>query len=102
VIGGSRLIIPGGALRDTVTISGTETGDSTSTVDFQPAGLLFAKPVGLVLDGSGCDLDDSSTPSVVYVAPDGTILETIDALYDPHWRAVAAPIQHFSGYAIAF
>ena len=102
VIGRSRLIIPGGALHDTVTITATARGDSTSEVDFQPAGLRFAKPAGLVLDGTGCNLDDDATPSVVYVAPDGTILETIAAFYDPHWKAVAAPIEHFSGYAIAF
>ena len=102
IVGGSRLIIPGGALQDTVTITATARGDSTSEVDFEPSGLHFAKPAGLVLDGTGCGLEAADTPSVVYVAPDGTILETIDAFYDPHWRAVAAPIEHFSGYAIAF
>jgi hypothetical protein len=102
IVGGSRLIIPGGALLDTVTITATARGDSTSEVDFEPSGLHFAKPAGLVLDGTGCGLDTADTPSVVYVAPDGTIIETIDAFYDPHWRAVAAPIEHFSGYAIAF
>ena len=102
IIGASRLIIPGGALRDTVTITGTARGDSTSTVDFAPDGLRFNKPAGLVLDGTGCDLDESSAPSVVNIAADGTILETLEATYDPHWKAVAAPIEHFSGYAIAF
>jgi hypothetical protein len=102
VVGGSRLIIPGGALLDTVTITAVAKGDSTSEVDFQPSGLHFAKPAGLVLDGTGCELDAATSPSVVYVAPDGSILETIEAYYDPHWKAVAAPIEHFSGYAIAF
>jgi hypothetical protein len=102
VIGNSRLIIPGGALRDTVTITATTGGDSTSTVNFQPEGLQFRKPVGLILDSTGCAIDDGANPSVVYLGTDGTVLETIPAIYDPHWKAVAAPIEHFSGYAIAF
>jgi hypothetical protein len=102
VLGNSRLIIPGGALRDTVTITATTAGDSTSTVNFQPEGLQFRKPVGLILDSTGCTIEDGASPSVVYLAPDGTVLETIPAIYDPHWKAVAAPIEHFSGYAIAF
>ena len=102
VIGNSRLIIPGGALHDTVTITATTAGDSTSTVNFQPEGLRFSKPVGLILDSTGCAIDDGASPSVVYLAPDGAVLETIPAIYDPHWKAVAAPIEHFSGYAIAF
>lgn len=100
--GNSRLIIPGGALRDTVTISATQLDDGTSTVRFEPHGLRFYKPAGLVLDGSGCDFPDRAVASVVYVDDAGTVLETIDAFYDPHWKAVAAPIVHFSGYAIAF
>ena len=100
-IGNSRLIIPGGALHDTVTITATVGADSAS-VDFQPEGLQFAKPVGLVLDGSGCVLGNGGDPvNIDYLAPDGTVLETIPAVYDPHWKSVAAPIVHFSRYAIA-
>jgi hypothetical protein len=102
VIGASRLIIPGGALHDTVTITATSAGDTTSTVSFQPEGLHFAKPAGLVLSSAGCSIPDEGAPSIVYLAPNGTVLETIPAHYDPHWKAVAAPIVHFSGYAIAF
>lgn len=103
VFGNSRLVIPGGALRSTVTITATTLGDSSSTVHFEPEGLTFAKPAGLVLDGDGCSLDvEGGTPSIVYIGTDGQILEVIPAEYDPHWKAVAAPLAHFSGYAIAF
>lgn len=102
VFGDSRLIIPGGALHDTVTITATGVGDTTSTVNFEPEGLRFFKPVGLVLSGDGCDLPADGVPSVVYLGPDGQVLETIAATYFPRWKAVAAPIEHFSGYAIAF
>jgi hypothetical protein len=100
--GESRLIIPGGALHDTVTITATPLNDGTSTVQFQPQGLHFYKPAGLVLDAANCSLPDEGAPSIVYLGDAGEVLETIPARYDPHWKAVAAPIVHFSGYAIAF
>ncbi len=101
VVGRSTLYIPGGALRDTVTITGTVRDDSTSTVDFEPSGLQFRKPLGLSLDATNCALG-SGAHAVDYVAPDGTVLETIPAVYDPQRKTVTAPISHFSGYAIAF
>ena len=100
--GQSSLIIPGGALRDTVTISATVLDDGSSTVVFQPHGLRFYKPAGLVLDGTNCAFPTTGAASVVYVDDAGQVLQTIPAYYDPHWKAVAAPIVHFSGYAIAF
>jgi hypothetical protein len=102
VIGDSRLIIPGGALRDTVTITGTAAGDGTSRVNFQPEGLHFRKPAALVLSGAGCTLPSDKEASIVYLGTDGQVLETIEALYLPRWKLVAAPIVHFSAYAIAF
>lgn len=100
--GGSRLIIPGGALRDTVTISATIPEGSSSRVEFAPSGLRFYKPAGLILSTAGCVLADPNVPNVVYLSEDGDILEIIAAVFDPHWKTIAAPIQHFSGYAIAF
>jgi hypothetical protein len=102
IFGDSRLIIPGGALHDTVTITATRLNDGTSTVQFHPEGLHFYKPAGLVLDGANCMLPDDGAPSIVYLGDHGEVLETIPARYDPHWKSVAAPIVHFSGYAIAF
>ena len=102
VFGTSRLIIPPGALRDTVTISATIPDGDASQVQFRPQGLQFAKSAGLLLDTSGCSTVDTIAPSVVYLSESGTILETIPAVYDPRWHTIAAPIDHFSGYAIAF
>ncbi|CAN5912808.1 hypothetical protein BH11GEM1_BH11GEM1_02260 [soil metagenome] len=100
--GNSRLIIPGGALHETVTITASTPSPSSSEVIFKPEGLRFFKPAGLVLDATGCQTPEDAAPSVVYLSPSGAILETIPADYDSHWKAVAAPISHFSGYAIAF
>ncbi|MES2179052.1 MAG: hypothetical protein V4550_14420 [Gemmatimonadota bacterium] len=99
--GDARLIIPGGALRDTVTISAQVVDPLTSHVEFSPHGLQFEKAAGLVYSQS-CVLDPSGAPSVVYLSEDGNILETIPATYDPHWKTYAAAIWHFSGYAVAF
>ncbi len=102
VVGSTRLFIPGGALRDTVTITATAPGDTTSTVEFEPHGLHFAKPVGLAIGSEGCAIPEDARPSVVYLDANGRVLEIIWAEYDPRFKAVTAPIEHFSGYAIAF
>ena len=102
IFGTSRLIIPGGALRDTVTITATIPDGDNKRVEFQPHGLQFAKPAGLLLDTSGCSMDGQLAPNVVYLSETGVVLETILASYDPHWHTIAAAIWHFSGYAIAF
>jgi hypothetical protein len=102
LFGTSRLIIPAGALTDTITISATMVEGFDSRVEFQPHGLQFLKPAGLLLNTSGCSIDPSVVPDVVYLSESGEILETIPATYDPHWHTLAAAIQHFSGYAIAF
>jgi hypothetical protein len=100
--GESRLIVLPGALNETVRISATPRGDASATVDFKPEGLRFNKPAALVLNVSGCDAPADAVPSVVYLGTDGEILETIVATFDRRWKEVAAPIVHFSGYAIAF
>jgi hypothetical protein len=102
IFGDSRLIIPGGALRGEVTITATTIGGTSSQVDFEPHGLRFQKAVGLSLGSAGCAIPEDAMPNIVYLSDDGTVLETIPARYVPQWKAVAAPIEHFSGYAIAF
>lgn len=102
LFGSSRLIIPGGALHDTVTITASTPNPASSEVIFKPEGLHFFKAAGLVLESTGCLTPEDAAPSVVYLSPSGVILETIPADYDSHWKTVAAPISHFSGYAIAF
>lgn len=102
IFGTSRLIIPGGALRETVTITATIPDGDNKRVEFQPHGLQFAKPAGLLLDTSGCSMDGQLAPNVWYLSETGVVLETIPASYDPHWHTIAAAIWHFSGYAIAF
>jgi hypothetical protein len=101
-IGRNRLIIPPGALSERVTLSGTIVGDTVAFLQFQPEGLHFKKPAGLVLDAAGCTLPQDDAPDVVYIDDSGAITEQIRATYNNAWHTVAAPIEHFSGYAIAF
>jgi hypothetical protein len=98
VVGSSRLIVPPGALTRTVEISGTTTADATPTIYLEPHGLQFKKPAGLILDASNC----TDIPSAVYLDEIGVESEPIPAVYSPLWRTIAVPIDHFSGYAVAF
>ena len=101
-VGKSRLVVPAGALDDTVTITATRLGDGTSTIRFEPEGLRFRKRARLVLSGANCALPREGTASIVYLGPDGSILETLPGDFNPDRKTVAAAIEHFSGYAIAF
>jgi hypothetical protein len=101
-IGRNRLIIPPGALSERVTISGKIVGDTVAFLRFQPEGLHFKKPAGLILDATGCTLSQDGAADVVYIDDRGEIAEQIRATYNNAWHTVAAPIEHFSGYAIAF
>lgn len=101
-VGRNRLIVQPGALKETVLISAVVPEDDVSLMQLAPHGLVFRKPVLLVLDAEHCGLRSSDTPDVVYVNDAGAILERIEARYYPKYKAVAAPIEHFSGYALAW
>jgi hypothetical protein len=101
-IGSSSLIVPHGALRSSVRISAMRRPDASGTIDFQPDGLRFQRPVRLVLSASACETPSVGMAAVVHLGATGEILETIAASFDRRWNEVAAPITHFSGYAIAF
>jgi hypothetical protein len=98
IIGTHRLIVPAGALTKFVEISGTVPSGETFRIDLQPHGLQFKKPAGLILDASSC----ASVPTIVYLLDDLYPQEPIPAVYSHFWHTIAAPIWHFSGYAIAF
>ena len=97
-VGRNRLIVPSGALTQTVRVSATVPDASTPTIIFEPNGLRFKKPAGLILDASNC----VDVPAVVYINELGVASHPIPAIYSTWWRTIAAPIDHFSGYAVAF
>jgi len=100
-VGRARLIIPPGALSDVVHVTGTALPDDNPTVAFQPSGLEFKKPAGLQFDVTGCEIPADS-PDIVYLNDAGEIVERIEAVYSNYWRQVAAPVRHFSNYALAY
>lgn len=104
VVGTSRVIVPPGALNKKVRITATmPAGEHISIFfEFSPHGLVFKKPAGLVLDASGCDIPSYYAPDIVYLGENGEILEYIQSYYSNHWHFVAAPIWHFSPYAVAW
>lgn len=95
-VGPHRLIVPPGALvRDTL-ISATVPAGNMIEIDFAPHGLRFKKPAGLILDASSCGV----VPNAVYLDEIGGGDEHIAATYSNWWHVIAAPIDHFSGYAL--
>jgi hypothetical protein len=99
VVGKNKLIVPPGALLQPTLISGTVPADTIASIHFEPEGLRFRRPAGLQLDATGCE-KAIGQPSILYLDENGNILEKIDAVYTNWWHAVAAPIEHFSVYAI--
>jgi hypothetical protein len=99
IVGENRLIVPPGALIEPTLITGTVPADTIASIHFEPQGLQFRKPAGLVINARGCG-PVSDEPSVLYIDDDGNVLERINAVYSNWWRTVAAPINHFSVYAI--
>jgi hypothetical protein len=96
-IGNHRLIVPSGALTETVVISGTVPAGKPFEVDLQPHGLQFRKAAGLILDASSC----TEVPTIVYIVDQFNLGPPIAAFYSNWWKAIACPIWHFSGYMIA-
>jgi len=97
-IGNNRLIVPAGALTQKVLISGTVPEGKPFQVNLEPHGLQFRKAAGLIIDATSC----IDVPNIVYLIDQYTVSEPILAVYSSWWKAIACPIWHFSGYAIAF
>jgi len=95
-IGANILVVPPGALTQKTTLSGTVDAGNSFKITFEPHGLQFKKPAGLVLDASSC----AGAPNIVYLDEQGGIAERITAIYSTWWRRVAAPLDHFSVYAL--
>ena len=100
-IGRHSLVIPKGALRTSVKIKAEQMRGSTNSVRFSPEGLQFEKPATLSLDYRNCQ-DVGSPRAVVYTTEELKILEVFRSLDLLNKQTVAAPIDHFSRYAVAF
>lgn len=101
-VGNDRLVIPGGALSDSVLITATIPADTLASVQFAPHGLQFAKGATLLLGTAGCAVGGQTPGHVVYLDGAGDVLETLDAMFNAQAGTVVTHIEHFSSYAIAF
>jgi hypothetical protein len=100
-VGKHTLVIPRGALRQNVRIKAEQMRGPTNSVRFSPEGLRFEKQAVLTLNYQNCQNVD--VPKAVVYTTDGLvvreILRSLDVL---RLRIIAAPIDHFSRYAVAY
>jgi hypothetical protein len=99
-VGASELSVPAGALTRTVTITAHALPTTSASVQFSPEGLHFAKPATLRMDYSKCQTPIFGV-NVVYVQAD-TVTEVEPSNNHPLFKFVAAQIEHFSSYAVAY
>lgn len=100
-VGDHKLVVPAGALSQTVLITATQQSGTVAEIDFQPHGLKFAKPATLRMSYSSCSTSSGSVQSIVYVDDNNQIIEKPVSVDNTTSDAVTASIGHFSGYAIA-
>jgi hypothetical protein len=100
-VGDHKLTVPAGALSQTVYITATQQSGTVVEIDFQPHGLKFAKPATLTLDYGSCSTPSGSAQSIVYVNDSNQIVEVRPSSDNTSSDVVSAPINHFSGYAVA-
>ena len=98
-VGTDYLVIPPGALESRTRIVATVVDGDAATISFEPHGLHFERPATLLLDAAGCDFAGRE-PALLYVDDEGSVLERIEGAYDPQSARLAAPIVHFSVYAV--
>jgi len=115
-VGRHKLSIPAGALAQNVTITATQVAGAAPQVEFQPHGLQFARPARLTLDYSHCRVPGWPPLAIVYYTTDAAglhIEEYLDAAWtgtgdedededDEGGARLAAALEHFSGYAVAY
>jgi hypothetical protein len=100
-IGKHTLVIPKGALGSKVRIKAEQMRGPTNSVRFSPEGLQFEKQAVLALNYENCQ--NTGVPkSVVYTTEKFEILEILRSLDLLRRKTIAAPIDHFSRYAVAY
>jgi hypothetical protein len=100
--GPNTLVVPPGALVQSTTITATVPGDGYVDAVFQPEGLHFLVPAQLTLSYAQCSPPPGQQASITYLnSLLGEILEILPSLDNPSKGQVAAPITHFSVYAVA-
>jgi len=103
--GPHTLIIPRGALSQSVTIRMAAPRDSVNSVRFYPEGLQFysGRPAVLTMSYANCSLlTVLARKKIVYTNENLRILNILLSLDNVLGRTVTAPVEHFSRYAVAY
>ena len=107
------LLIPRGALSDTVTITAVAPSDTLALIRLQPEGLRFQKTAFLVVTYDNCRVRKGVTPRIALVTDALEVIEYLPSsdsrLDDPRFkkarrwhRRVVGELRHFSNYAVAW
>src|SRR5437879_2983229 len=107
------LVVPRGALQDTVSITAVAPSDTLALVRFQPEGLRFQKTAFLVVAYDNCRVKRGVTPRIAHVTDAFDVIEFLPAVAaspdDPRFKKVhkghqrvVGELQHFSNYAVAW
>jgi hypothetical protein len=101
-VGSHTLSIPGNAVDGTIKITAEQISGKTNSIRFSPEGLRFNKPATLTMSYENCALV-LLQKKIVYTDENLKILEVLTATLDLFKKkAVTAPIDHFSRYAVAY
>lgn len=101
--GPHSLLIPAGALSETVLIRAVVPSSETNQVRFSPQGLTFAVPARLTMSYANCSGLLWLLPKrIVYTTNALIILENLVSVDDLLAQTVSADIDHFSKYAVAW
>jgi hypothetical protein len=103
-VGPHTLTVPAGALASPVAITGAlVTGRGVNAVQFQPAGLTFARSAALTMSYSNCSLLGSLLPKRIAYTGDGLDIISYLLSLDNLWsKKVTGRLNHFSIYAVAW
>jgi hypothetical protein len=102
-VGPHTLVIPSGALSQTVTITGVAPSGTVNAVRFSPQGLTFQIPASLTMSYANCSLASRLLPKKIAYTTDALrILALLPSLDLLSFNKVTAPLHHFSQYAVAW
>ncbi|HET6777433.1 MAG TPA: hypothetical protein VFH26_00950 [Gemmatimonadales bacterium] len=101
-IGEHELVIPEGALSESLVIWADAPTSSLVDVEFYPEGLQFAKPAKLTLSYKDCQVPFAVNLRLAYVGWGLRILELPPSEDIKELSEVTGDIDHFSRYAVAY
>lgn len=102
-VGPHVLVVPPGALKTRTSIRGEVVPGSVNSVRFSPEGLKFKRDAYLTMSYSNCSGLGMLLPKKIVYTDEGLkLLEILLSLDFSQAKLVAAPIGHFSRYAIAY